>query len=235
MRAFVLVWCSTLLGGCSGENIVAGEEKTAAEQLEASLATWCRTTCEVLTACPGTDDCDCSEDVCSCSAIGDDCPQQCLEELARYTKGDDECAAAGLRFQKCVDRHGCSFIADNDLCAPTDAEAAACPSDRDSADGGSKAGPNGGTLLPSAAVTCEGAYGSGGGPSEGSAMTCSEGRADCSDGHVYDWLCASDGRGRSACSCLLDGEAVGAFTPGTSCPELSVVNAGCGWNLVDEP
>jgi hypothetical protein len=94
-----------------------------------------------------------------------------------------------------------------------------------SASGGNSSGP---------VVTCGDAYGAGGGqPSDttSAAVLCEEGRADCSDGHVYDWICVQDSQGRRACSCLVDSGVTGGFTPEASCPDLAQVNAACGWNI----
>ena len=48
MRSSVLGLLLPLLLGCSGQNVVAGDEKTKAEQLEASVPSWCESTCSRL-------------------------------------------------------------------------------------------------------------------------------------------------------------------------------------------
>lgn len=85
------------------------------------------------------------------------------------------------------------------------------------------------------AVTCAASSASGGAGSGGtpSALTCDEGRADCSDGHEYSWLCARSADDKLGCACFLDKAVVGAFDPDSeTCPELARVNAGCGFALV---
>lgn len=120
---------------------------------------------------------------------------------------------------------------------PADAypPAAPTPGVAGSASGGTGSG-GGATGGSGPLVSCQSGYGtaganSGGGPPS-SAVVCEEGVADCSDNHEYGWLCAIGSEGQTACSCLLDSHATGAFDPGgTSCPTQAQVNAGCGWNI----
>jgi hypothetical protein len=84
------------------------------------------------------------------------------------------------------------------------------------------------------AVSCSASYGAAGADSGGapSALTCEEGRADCSDGHEYSWLCARGSDQQLGCACFVDKQVVGGFDPKSeACPELSRVNAGCGFGL----
>jgi hypothetical protein len=83
-------------------------------------------------------------------------------------------------------------------------------------------------------VSCEGSYGAGGGAPAGggSQVTCEEGRQGCTDGHDYSWICVQDSQGQRACSCLIDAHATAGFEPVADCPDLSAVNAGCGWSLL---
>jgi hypothetical protein len=251
-----LVW----LVGCSGQNVIAGDDKTKAEQLEASLPTWCSSTCVELSACPEAQgECDCSagDDECTCSSgagLDENCPGQCREALLPYTRGGDVCAAAGQRFQQCIDDEGCGVLDGSNRCQPSEADVAVCPELADVAvdepapvlpgpgygTAGSAnvvpPGPSGNPNYPGPAVTCQGAYGSGGGIPAGeptSRVTCEEGRDICSDGHDYSWICVVSSQGEAACSCLLDEQVVGAFDPGPGCPMLTEVNAGCGWNLAE--
>ena len=91
--------------------------------------------------------------------------------------------------------------------------------------GGSHAGAN--------PVSCQGSYAVGGAATmPGSQVTCEEGRMGCTDGHQYSWICARDSQGQRACSCLLDAHATAGFEPVNDCPDLSAVNAGCGWALL---
>lgn len=230
-----LFW--SLLSGCSGENIVAGQEKTQAEQLTADLPAWCPRVCSRLRACPVSNGCDCNGDVCDCIGVDDGCEQQCPAAFARYT-GSEACAAIGQRIKSCIDRMTCDQLGGPDPCPATAAERDLCPepngSDSPGGDptasaGGSSAGPNGG--IP---VTCVESSAAGGGMPEngGARVTCEEGRNSCSDGHVYSWICSQDSQGQRACACLVDAEAATSFVPISSdCPALSQVNAGCGWAL----
>lgn len=233
--------------GCSGAHVVAGEEKTKAEQLESALPSWCPSTCERLRACPAPASCDCDGDVCDCVGIDDGCEEQCTALLGRYTGAGEDCAAVGQRIQRCIDGISCSELNGQDPCEATAAEREACP-EADETDTSSSGGPNGGGDTgsgPSAGggvaptvdnplVSCDGAYGSGGGApvGGGSHITCEEGRGGCSDGHEYSWICSVDSQGQRACSCLVDGIASNGFQPLADCPDLSAVNAGCGWYLL---
>src|SRR5205814_3806649 len=100
MRFAVLGLLLPAVLGCAGKNVVAGEEKTKAQQLAAAVPSWCATTCARLQACPAPP-CDCVDDSCSCtSPAGNDCPAQCLDAMARFTTGADACAAVGELFRQ---------------------------------------------------------------------------------------------------------------------------------------
>ena len=72
MRSSCRLWLFLpLFLGCAGKNVVAGEEKTKAEQLESALPSWCQSTCARLRACPESTGCDCDGDVCQCSGVDD--------------------------------------------------------------------------------------------------------------------------------------------------------------------
>lgn len=138
-----------LLWGCAGKNTVAGEDKTKAEQLEASLPSWCEKVCQRLGAC-GDTSCDCSGDVCGCTSVDDSCPSDCKKEMARYTTGGDECAAVGERFKNCIDGLSCEEFGGKDACRVSDADKALCPDDDesvpiDSTAGGPVTGPSPGS------------------------------------------------------------------------------------------
>jgi hypothetical protein len=237
-----------LFWGCSGTHVVAGEEKTRAEQLESSLTSWCESTCKRLRACPAPDDCDCSGDVCNCVGVDEGCEEQCPAAFERYTGAGEECAAAGQRIQRCIDDITCNQLNGQDPCKPTAAEKDACPEPDDS-DTPPSGGPNGGgdtatgstggstgtsPTVGNPLVHCTDSYGSGGGAPEagGAHVSCEEGRSGCSDGHEYSWICSVDSQGQRACSCLVDGVASNGFQPAAECPDLTAVNAGCGWYLV---
>lgn len=238
-----------LFWGCSGAHVVAGEEKTKAEQLESGLPSWCESTCKRLRACPAPDSCDCNGDVCDCVGVDDGCEEQCPASFERYTGAGEDCAAVGQRIQRCIDDITCSQLNGQDPCKATAAERDACPEESDVDDVPPSAGPNGGgdtgsgssggsngvsPTVDNPLVRCTDAYGSGGGSPAPSAphVTCEEGRSGCSDGHEYSWICSVDSQGQRACSCLVDGVASNGFQPAAECPELAAVNAGCGWYLL---
>jgi hypothetical protein len=259
-----------LLLGCSGAHVVAGQEKTKAEQLESALPSWCSSTCTRFLACPENTGCDCSGEVCECAGVDAGCEEQCPKAFAPYIDAGEACATIGQRVKDCYDAVDCSELNGRDPCPVTAAERARCPDLNEGSDVppsgvGSTGGPNGyggtssssgpsatgGTNLTAGTastggsygtagtaganpVSCEGSYGAGGGApvSGGSQVTCEEGRTGCTDGHDYSWICARDSQGRRACSCLIDAHATAGFEPVMDCPDLSAVNAGCGWALL---
>jgi hypothetical protein len=106
------------------------------------------------------------------------------------------------------------------------------------ADGTGGAGASGTGTGGAASVSCNVGYdtGSAGSSAGGSSrsLTCEEGRESCSDAHDYGWVCAQGSQGQLGCTCFVDSQVTGGFAPGTgSCPSLSTVNAGCGWNIVE--
>jgi hypothetical protein len=140
MRFAVLGVFLPLVLGCAGKNVVAGSEKTKAEQLEAAVPSWCETTCDKLKACPSAMGCDCSGDVCDCSSVGNNCVEQCQKAMAAFTQGDDLCASVGERFRQCVDVATCDKLQNGDACTPTAAERDACPAPNASEPSGSSSG-----------------------------------------------------------------------------------------------
>jgi hypothetical protein len=232
-----------LFGGCSAENVVAGDEKTEAEQLESSLPTWCPRVCSRLRACPQDQPCECNGDVCDCIGVDENCERQCPTTFARFTTSE-ACAAIGQRVKNCIDHMTCDQLGGPDPCPTTPAEREFCPepNDGDQSSGDeptSPTGPNGSSAGPSvnaSPATCTDSFSAGGGmPGNGGAyVTCEEGRDTCNDGHVYEWICAQDSQGQRACTCLVDAQATGGFVPSSSeCPPLSQVNAGCAWALTN--
>jgi hypothetical protein len=260
MRSLVWSLVLPLLAGCSGTNVVAGEEQPTGASLQASLPTFCQTTCDRLRQCPASADCASSGD---CASVDDSCEPGCSDYFAPYVNAGDACAAVGQRLKNCIGRLGCADLGGSDPCEVTAAESAECPDANGSPQTTGEAGPNGGSVYVgmgyagsaavggsapmgdggaggSAAVpvnanpvTCMGAYGAGGGMSDlGVAVVlCDEGRDGCSDGHTYSWMCSRDSQGNEACSCFLDGQVAGAFAPGASCPVVAEINVGCGWAL----
>jgi hypothetical protein len=264
MRRRLIGWSLfvPLFLGCSGAHVVAGEEKTKAEELESALPSWCHSTCTRLLACPQGTGCDCSGDVCHCSGVDAGCEEQCPKAFAPYTNGDEACAVIGQRVKDCYDAVRCSDLNGPNPCPVSEAERALCPDMNGNGEdlptavgsGGTSSGSGpsaaGGTNLTAGTastggsygtggaaaypVSCEGSYGAGGGaPASGSSqVTCEEGRTDCTDGHDYSWICARDSQGQRACSCLIDGHTTAGFEPVMDCPDLSAVNAGCGWAML---
>jgi len=238
-----------LLVGCAGKNVVAGEEKTKAEQLESALPSWCQSTCTRLRACETSAPCQCDaeSDVCnSCVGVDENCEAQCKAYLAPFTGAGEMCAVIGERMEHCVDGLTCGDLGGQDPCVPSAAEKAACPDPNEIDDSppsgsvGDSAGPSEGGAPSTGSyagtnpVSCTDSYGAGGGqPASGSSqVTCEEGRANCTDGHEYSWICARDSQGQRACSCLVDAHATAGFEPVMDCPDLSAVNVGCGWSLL---
>jgi len=238
-----LLW--PLFLGCSGENVVAGQEKTKAEQLESALATWCPSTCERLRACPASAGCECSvgDDCGSCVGIDEGCERQCAAAFEPYTNAGERCAAVGQRIKTCIDGLTCENLGGEDPCRASNAEMAACPDPNDVDDNPPMIGDNptagtGGTGAIAAGganpVSCSDSTASAGASPQtnGPKVTCEEGRAGCSNGHIYSWICSQDSQGQRACACLVDSLASASFVPASSeCPTLVEVNAGCAWVL----
>lgn len=208
--------------GCSGKHFVAGLEQTRAEKLEASAASWCQTACKKIGACP----CQCNGDFCDCQSDSTECVSGCEKGVRQFTGGSDFCASIGERLKNCIDTASCGGF---DACSPTDDEESTCKAevegDSDQPPQGiPTTGPNGGL------VVCTAGDGGGSGPTTDGVVTCQEDRAQCSDGHTYNWMCVIGPTSRD-CSCLMDGLQTRNFDPGPSCPTQAAVNLGCGFNL----
>ena len=251
MRNCLLGWgvFGVLLLGCSGTNVVAGTEKTKAQQLADAVPAWCQTICQRIGACPQSQDCACSGDACDCSQVSAKCPSECQQAMARWTNGSGVCADAGQRFKDCLDATSCNDLQNSSTCRPTEADQTACPdpngsddppdstglsSDPSAASGGTSGSSSGSAGSAGAPVTCQGSYagGTAGSAATSDTVLCEGGTEECSDGHSYSWICAVDSQNQHACSCLVDGTATGGFTPPSDCPQPADVNAGCHWNLV---
>jgi hypothetical protein len=272
--------------GCSGANVVSGEDQTEAEKLAAELPSWCMTTCERLSACDsgGEQDCGCSSgSPCECTTptrTTAACAADCEETLADYSKTTEQCADVGRRYLACVDTLGCAELNSEPPCLPPRSQLEACELDHDyedppqsgtggttgydyppqpseggsisyagsatagyagTASGGSgvAGSATGGTGPVGPVVSCNVGFGSAGAAGSanqpsGPSVTCEEGRAACSDGHEYRWICLDDASGRNWCSCFLDNNPVGVLPSNGVCPSVDMVNAGCGWNLANE-
>ena len=140
------------IGGCAGKNTVAGADKTKAEQLESTVVSWCKNTCERFNDC-ATAGCNCQGDTCECTGVDAGCAKECEAEMARFTKGDDSCAERGEKFKSCIDALTCDDFNGNGAkkCGLTKAEESACPESdtpsepAPSAGGGPVVDPTGGT------------------------------------------------------------------------------------------
>jgi hypothetical protein len=223
-----------VLLACTGQHVVAGEEKTQAEKLAADLPGWCSDICRTIYECDGKD-CVCSGDVCDCGGVENDCPEDCLGDMVRWAQGSDECAAAGQRFIDCVEANVCGVS--TGLCEPSPAEADACP-EQDHPIGDDSGG--GSTNPPSMVdgsgplVTCQGTDSTGASSTGEPGVTrllCELGYIECSDGQDRGVLCVTTAQGPASCACRLDGVVTGAFDPGGVCPSVAQQNVGCGWNL----
>jgi len=275
MRARAWSLLLPLLLGCAGKNVVSGEDKSSAERLQALVPGWCKDICNRFSSCVASHPCDCSGDACDCPQPTADCPAECEREMARFTRGDDTCAAAGESFKSCLDASTCQELYDG-ACVVSATDDRLCPKIKDTSGqtdapsatgsagsatagsanidvggdsagvGGASAGgavggastggasASGGTSTIGPVVSCTSGYGSAGSAYGGasSSLTCEEGRQYCSDGHDYNWTCVRNSQGRTGCTCFMDTQVTGGFDPGTDeCPDLGLVNAGCGWNL----
>ena len=224
--------------GCTGQHVVAGEEKTQAEQLAAELPEWCSDICQTIHECNGDQDCVCSGDVCDCGGVLDDCPENCLDDVLRWAQGSDECAAVGQRFIDCVEANACDVVP-NGECEPSPAETDACP-EPNRPIGGNRGGDS--TDPPSMVnglpvgplVTCQGTDATGAvstGEPGVTRLLCELGYVECSDEKDRRVLCVTTAQGPASCACQLDGVVTGAFDPGVVCPSVAQQNIGCGWNL----
>jgi hypothetical protein len=250
MSRFVLgLLIGLTVTGCAGKNSVAGSNKTKAEQLEATVPSWCESACKRL------DDCN----------HGDSgCAADCEESMGRFTTGSDNCAAIGENFKRCVDGLSCADFDQSAKCVLSSTDEKLCPdadhepSDEPPSAGGTSSqgdpgpGPGPGPSIGGAVgtagtasggaagpdghlVQCSSGYGTAGsGPGQptSSAVVCEEGRESCNDGHAYSWICARGSAGQLGCTCFVDDQVTGGFDPGSSgCPSLTTVNSGCSWNL----
>src|SRR6185503_21157083 len=99
MRARAFSLLLPLLLSCAGKNVVSGDDKTPAERLDALLPNWCKDICSRLDSCATNQPCGCSGDSCDCVQPSADCPAECEQEMARFTRGNDACAAAGESYK----------------------------------------------------------------------------------------------------------------------------------------
>ena len=225
---------------CTGQHIVAGEEKTEAERFAAELPGWCEEICTKLAACG--DDCDCDSDACSCGSVDEDCPQECFDDMQRWAQGSDACAAVGQRFADCIEAEACKVLSTASECDTTQAESDACPRPGNP-DGGDPGGDDSGSSEPpslvgppttGSAVTCDASSSSGQNPAAQMGppeILCELQYDNCSDGQERRLVCVTTLQGPTSCACRLDGVLTGAFDSGGACPTTAQQNVGCGWNI----
>ncbi|HKO51807.1 MAG TPA: hypothetical protein VJV79_29055 [Polyangiaceae bacterium] len=248
MRAWLISLSLPLALACSGKS-VGGNEPTQAS-VEASLPSWCQSTCEKLAACDG------GQDV-GIKSVSD-CSQNCLMELTDGAQRSQACAQRIDQFKSCVDAGGCAVVRDN-VCSLDDADE--CDDDNDvdpeppgaapvPGAGGSYPGPgpspppmvgtagapSSGPVPADPIVYCSrgaGSTGAGGArPPPGAAQViCETSYDDCSSGSSYYAICVSTSEGQSSCSCFVDNKLSTAFDPGGTCPSQMQLNYGCGWNI----
>ena len=251
MRGWLIGLGLPLVLACSGKSVDSDGKGPTQASVEASLPSWCQSTCEKLAAC----DCNCTGDSCGCRtgiASVSDCSKNCLDELTDGARRSQACAQRIDRFKSCVDASGCAAV-DSDLCSMDDVEA--CDGDNEAPGAGpAPAGAGGsapgsgpsappviGTAGSSASdpipsdppVHCSSGGGGGGvGPSPGGAQViCETSYGDCSNGSSYSATCVSTTEGQSSCSCFVNSKLSTAFDPGGVCPSLMQLNYGCGWNI----
>lgn len=286
MRRYAWTLMVPMFLGCSGANVVSGEDQTEAEKLASDLPSWCEMTCERLRECIGgaSEDCSCSGDVCDCTTTPRTtaaCAADCEETLSEFSKTTEQCADVGRRYLQCIDTLSCADLESEPPCLPPREQLEACELDDDdddvaptsgvggssgddpgapsssggsisyagSASSGYAGTASGGTGVAGTSaggsgpvgpvVTCSSGFGSAGAAGSantptGPSVTCEEGRADCSDGHEYSWICVDDAAGHNWCSCFLDNNPVGALPSTGMCPSIDLINTSCGWNLAND-
>ena len=150
MRRYAWTLMVPMFLGCSGANVVSGEDKTEAEKLATDLPTWCEETCERLSDCLGgaAEPCGCSGDVCDCTTTPRTtaaCAADCEETLTDFSKTTEQCADVGRRYLQCVDTLSCADLGNDPPCLPPRAQLEACELDDDDDDEPPQAGTGGST------------------------------------------------------------------------------------------
>lgn len=127
MRAWLLVLSLPLAQACAGKSVRSGDVGTeTSEQVEASLPSWCQSSCEMLMGCQVNQDCACSAGPCDCDGGLDsltECTASCEQQLGERARISDACAQEIARFERCVDAQGCRVAQSSNVCplATTDA------------------------------------------------------------------------------------------------------------------
>src|SRR6185503_18895900 len=91
---------------------------------------WCKDICSRLYSCATNQPCGCSGDSCDCVQPSADCPAECEQEMARFTRGNDACAAAGESYKSCLDGSTCQDLYDG-VCMVSDRDERLCPRIKD--------------------------------------------------------------------------------------------------------
>lgn len=127
MRAWLLLLSLPLVQACAGKSVRSGDAGAeTTEQVEASLPSWCQSSCEMLIDCRADQDCVCSAGPCDCVSGVDslsECTDSCEQQLGERALISDACAQQIARFQRCVDAEGCRVAQSSNVCplATTDA------------------------------------------------------------------------------------------------------------------
>ncbi len=218
---------------CSGATDGGSPCLSSEQQLGNSLPTWCPEICTKLVQC-------------NAESSQSSCESDCHKDVASEFLGKgNACAQLGLDFMSCASGSSCDALLQNKLspCLPSnDAIDSACPGDSSTTPlppantTGSTPPPDGGnSTVPdptSGGVTCSsGAHMIASIAAPGN-MVCDAERTDCSDGNSYRVTCIYQASGTETCTCFPDGLSRGPFDySGTYCPDVTVINSMCGWNL----
>ena len=226
--------CCLLIVGCGGtielssgdagtDGTRGGGTTTAPppeQQLSTSLPSWCTQICAKMVQCqtPGTDS---------------TCATECNTATSNWFSGHgNACAQLGLDFMNCLNNSTCSDLSNGSTaCNPnTTAAQVACGT----GDVDASVSVNDSGAPPYTLVTCQSGSGMGiaGGSIPIGATVCQSNANNCTDGYSYSIDCVYAGNNQSTCTCYRDGVMGVTFsTSGTSCPNVTLTNAYCGWQL----
>lgn len=258
LRRWLLGLGVPLLLACSGKSVGSGGKEATQASVEASLPGWCETTCKTLAACDGSaDESDCAQNCRAELIAGARLSRGCAQAVDQFQSCVDAQGCAVLRSEICSldDAEACDDDAsdvDNEPpgAGPVPGTGGSSPGPGPSpppmvGSAGTSSLPAGpgmsGTAGTSSSgpipfdppVHCSAGGGSAsGGPSPGGAQViCEESYGDCSNGSSYYTVCVTTSAGQSSCSCFVDNQLSTAFDPGGTCPTLTQLNHGCGWNI----
>lgn len=98
---------------CSGKSVSSKGNQPTQASVEASLPSWCQSTCKKLVACDVDEDCVCEGDACACGGGVEDpaeCAENCRDQLTEGARLSQACARAIDQFKRCVDANGCAVV-----------------------------------------------------------------------------------------------------------------------------